>query len=135
MAKVLIVEDNKVLSHAYELILKREEHEVEAAYDGVEGLEKAESFKPDIILLDILMPNKDGLTFLEEYDVKKKHPETIVVMLSNLGEDKKVSRAMELGAYKYIIKAHASPAQLAVLVNHLINKNIEKKPEEENEEK
>lgn len=133
MAKVLIVEDNKVLSHAYELILKREGHEVEAAYDGEEGLDKAETFQPNIILLDILMPKKDGLSFLAEYDVKNKHPDTIVVMLSNLGEDKKVSQAMELGAYKYIIKAHASPAQLAVLVNHLINKNIEKKPEEAEE--
>lgn len=134
MAKILIVEDNKVLSHAYELILKREGHEVEAAYDGEEGLVKAEAFQPNIILLDILMPNKDGLAFLEEYDVKTKHPDTIVVMLSNLGEDKKIAKAMELGAYKYIIKAHASPAQLAVLVNHLINKNIEKKPQEGEDE-
>lgn len=133
MAKVLIVEDNKVLSRAYEMILKKEGHEVEVSYDGKEGLVQAASFKPTIILLDILMPKLDGLSFLEQYDLKNKHPETIVVMLTNIGDDKKVARAMELGAYKYIIKAHSSPAQLSVLVNHLINRNIEKKEEDEEE--
>lgn len=129
MAKILIVEDNKVLSRAYEMILKKEGHEVEVAYDGQEGLEKVGKFNPSIILLDILMPNVDGITFLEKYDVKNKHPDTAVVMLSNLGDDKKIAQAMKLGAYKYIIKAHASPVQLSQLVNHLINRNIEKKEE------
>lgn len=131
MAKILIVEDDLALNQAYELILKKEGHEVETAFDGQEGLEKAEKFKPLVILLDLLMPVKGGLDFLREYDVLKKHKDTFVVILSNLGDEAAVEEGMELGAYKYVVKAHASPAQLSVLVNHLINKNIEKKEQAE----
>jgi len=134
MAKILIVEDDAALNQAYELILKKEGHEVETAFDGQEALEKAEQFQPLVILLDLLMPVKGGLDFLREYDVLKKHKDTFVVILSNLGDEAAVEEGMELGAYKYVVKAHASPAQLSVLVNHLINKNIEKKEEAEEPE-
>jgi two-component system alkaline phosphatase synthesis response regulator PhoP len=134
MAKILIVEDDIALNQAYELILKKEGHEVQTAFDGQEALDKAEKFKPLVILLDLLMPVKGGLDFLREYDVLKKHKDTFVVILSNLGDEAAVEEGMELGAYKYVVKAHASPAQLSVLVNHLINKNIEKKEEVEEPE-
>jgi DNA-binding response OmpR family regulator len=133
MAKILIVEDDTALNQAYELILKKEGHEVQTAFDGQEALDKAEKFQPLVILLDLLMPVKGGLDFLREYDVLKKHKDTFVVILSNLGDETAVEEGMELGAYKYVVKAHASPAQLSVLVNHLINKNIEKKEASEEE--
>src|SRR5882724_6343743 len=122
-AKILIIEDDLVLCRAYTRILKKEGHDVKAAYNGHEGLEKAEAFKPAIILLDLLMPIMDGIQFLEAYKLGNKHKEVKVVILSNLGDDEKVKTALGLGAYKYIVKAHASPAQLAHLVNHLINHN------------
>ena len=131
MARVLIVEDDKVLNDAYRMILTKEGHDVETAFDGQEALEKAEKQDPTIILLDLLMPRKSGLDFLQEFDLLGKHPSTTVVILSNIGDEKEVDRAIKLGAYKYIVKAHASPAELSQLVNHLINKNIEKKPEPE----
>jgi two-component system response regulator VicR len=133
MAKILIVEDDKVLNDAYRMILTKEGHDVETAFDGQEALEKTETFAPSIILLDLLMPRKSGLDFLQEFDLLNKHPDTTVVILSNIGDEKEVDRAIKLGAYKYIVKAHASPAELSQLVNHLINKNIEKKPEAEEE--
>lgn len=126
MANVLIVEDDQVLSNAYKLILSKHGHNVDTAFNGSEGMKKAEVLKPEIILLDLLMPEKDGLQFLAEYDVKNKHPDVSVVILSNLGDEKKVQKAMELGAYKYIVKAHATPEELSVLVNHLINRNLTK---------
>jgi PleD family two-component response regulator len=127
MAKVLIVEDDQTINSAYRQILTKEGHDVEIAFNGEEALSVVEKFRPDIILLDILMPKVNGLEFLEQYDVLHKHKDTIVVILSNLGMDEEIRRAMELGAYKYIIKAHMGPSELAVLVNHLMNKDLQKK--------
>ena len=127
MAQVLIIEDDKVLNQAYQLILEREGHHVEVAFNGAEGLDKADAHEPDIILLDLLMPTMGGLDFLKEYDAPAKHPNVKIIILSNIGNEKEAEKGMKLGAYKYIVKAHASPNDLSVLVNHLINKNLDKK--------
>lgn len=127
MAKILIVEDDKILNDAYKLTLSRDGHDVAAVFNGKEALDKATQQQPDIILLDILMPEMGGIEFLEHYDLLNKHPKTKVVILSNLGEGGEVQRAMALGAYKYIVKAHESPEELSTLVNHLIRKNLNKK--------
>lgn len=126
MAKILIIEDDQLLSDAYTLILKKNGHDVATAFNGKEGLRKAASHKPDIILLDLLMPEMDGIEFLNKYNAKAKHPNVSVVILSNLGDDKKVEKALELGAYKYIVKAHAKPEELSMIVNHLVDKDLAK---------
>lgn len=118
MANILIVEDNDILSNAYRQILERQKHKVEVAANGKEALEKTESKEPDIIFLDLLMPVMDGLTFLKEYDLSK-HANVKVVILSNLDTDTDIEEAMRLGASKYILKAHATPSQLSILVNQL----------------
>lgn len=124
MAKVLIVEDDKILSSAYKITLERAKHAVATAFNGKEALVKAEEFKPDIILLDILMPEMSGIEFLKEYDLAKKHPDVKVIILSNLGQNEQAQKALDLGAYKYIVKAHATPDDLSAMVNHLIRKNL-----------
>jgi two-component system, OmpR family, response regulator VicR len=124
MAQILIVEDDKVLNDAYKLTLTHDGHEVESVFNGKEALQVAEEQQPDIILLDILMPEMSGIEFLEHYDLLNKHPKAKVVILSNIGEGQEVARAMALGAYKYIVKAHESPEDLSTLVNHLIRKNL-----------
>jgi DNA-binding response OmpR family regulator len=124
MSKVLIVEDNDHLNNAYKIILEKNGHDVAATFDGAEGLVKAGEFKPEVILLDLLMPNKTGLEFLKEYDVKK-HPDVKIIILTNLGEEKQVKESMALGAHRYILKAHASPQQLASIVNHVVKKESE----------
>lgn len=126
MANILIVEDDPVLNEAYSLILKDAGHHITSVFDGEEALEEVTNNQPDIILLDLLMPKMNGLQFLEAYNLKK-HPRVKVVILSNIGQETEIERAMALGAYKYIIKAHATPDDLSVLVNHLISKNLVKK--------
>ncbi len=118
--KILIIEDDHVLSSAYGLILSKEGYTVESAQDGQRGVEKAEAFEPDIILLDLLMPVMDGVQFLETYNPQKNHPSVKIIVLSNVGDDEKVKEAMGLGAYKYIVKAHASPVQLSRVINSLL---------------
>jgi DNA-binding response OmpR family regulator len=128
MADVLVVEDDSLLSNAYQLILERDGHQVQVAENGQVALELAEKHEPEIILLDLLMPTMGGIEFLEKYSPEDKHPDTTIVILSNLGDEKEVQKAMSLGAYKYIVKAQATPIQLSMLVNNLIRKNITGKP-------
>jgi DNA-binding response OmpR family regulator len=126
MAKIVIIEDDRVLNSAYQMILEKEGHTVTTAFEGQEGLDKVKDFKPDIILLDLLMPTMGGISFLEEYDVAKNHPEVKVIVLSNMGDEQLVEKARELGTYKYIVKAHTTPGQLSVMVNHIANSIKEK---------
>lgn len=117
MATILIVEDDKVLNNAYVMILERDGHHVETVFDGKEALGRVKTLKPDIILLDLLMPNVSGIQFLEQFQ-PLSHPETKVIVLSNMGDEKLVDQARELGAHKYIIKAHTTPCQLSLMVTH-----------------
>lgn len=127
MTKILIVEDDKALNSAYQMILEHEGYDVKTAFDGKEGLELAASFEPHIILLDLLMPTMGGISFLEHYNPSEKHPEVKVIVLSNMGDYQLVDQARNLGAYKYIVKAHTSPGQLARVINHLTGKSTPKK--------
>ncbi len=124
MAKILIIEDDKLLSDAYKLILEKHGHKVVVAHNGKKGLEKAALHKPKIILLDLLMPEMDGIEFLEAYRSKNSLKGVAIVVLSNLGDEKKVEKAIKLGAYKYIVKAHAKPDELSLIVNHLVGKDL-----------
>lgn len=125
MANILIVEDNDMLNRAYRMILEKSGHTVQSTTNGQEALDAVKEFQPKVILLDLLMPKMGGIEFLRQYDANKSHKDVKVVVLTNLGKEEDIQEAMDLGAYKYIIKAHSSPADLAALVNHLINKNVE----------
>lgn len=99
--KILIVEDERPLAHALELKFSHEGYEVEIATDGAEALKLANSSKYAAILLDLIMPNLDGFSFLEQ--MKNKSP---VIILSNLGQDEDKQRAEELGAVEYFVKSN-----------------------------
>lgn len=116
MAKILIVEDEKMLADAFQMILEKSGHSVKVAYNGDEGLIAAASFKPDLILLDLLMPVKDGLGFLKDYDLKTTHPDVKVIIFSNLDMQKEAEEAFRLGASKYVLKAWATPKTLNKIV-------------------
>lgn len=126
VADILIVEDNDMLNKAYRMILEKNGHNVETCTNGQEALDIAETFKPKVILLDLLMPTMGGIEFLRQYDAVNAHKDVKIVVLTNLGKEENVQEATDLGAYKYIIKAHSSPSDLANLVNHLIKKNLDK---------
>lgn len=121
MAKVLLVEDDLRLKLTYDIILKKEGHQVERAVDGNDALAKAESFQPDLILLDLLMPNMNGLEFLEKYDIKGKHPNVKVIVFSNMSVPDEMDKAYGLGASHYMLKSSTSPKQLAELVRNTLS--------------
>lgn len=120
MATILIVEDEKNLNEAYQMILQHQGHEIFAAYDGAEALKITETVEPDLILLDLRMPQMGGVEFLKKYNVKSEHPKVKVVIFSNLDTQHEIDEAYRLGAEKYMLKAWASPKELIQLVNSLL---------------
>jgi len=119
MANILVVEDDKDLNSAYRMILKIAHHNVASAFDGQEALDKLAEFEPDLILLDLLMPIKSGLDFLQQFDVSK-HPDTKLVIFTNLDNSPEIHEAFKLGADQCIVKAGTSPAGLIEVVSGVL---------------
>jgi two-component system, OmpR family, alkaline phosphatase synthesis response regulator PhoP len=120
--KILIVEDNKSLNEVYKFILEKQGYKVSSTFNGAEGLKAAKAVEPDLILLDMLMPEMDGVTFLKKYNLSK-NSKVIVLVLSNLDEDGEIKEARKLGAHDYIMKAATSPAELVAKVKELARAN------------
>jgi len=105
--KILIVEDDRALQSALLEILAQEGYETVSAFDGEEGVQKAEENKPDLILLDLILPKKDGYEVLAE--LKRGPNKNIpVLILTNLEEIDNVQKALELGAKTFMVKSDFS---------------------------
>jgi DNA-binding NarL/FixJ family response regulator len=113
--KILIVEDEKLLNEAYATILTKEGYEVQPTFDGVEALKLFADFKPNLILLDLRMPNMDGVGFLKELQ-PEKYPKLKIIVFSNYDAQPEIDEAFKYGATRYMLKAYASPLELARLV-------------------
>lgn len=120
MAKILIVEDERTLNEAYELILKREGHDVSVAFNGEEALEAVEEQKPDLILLDLRMPKMNGVEFLKKLEPSKNYPGLDIIIFSNYDDQKEIDEAFKRGATRYILKAWSSPGELVKLVKETL---------------
>jgi len=120
MAKILVVEDDIDLNRAYSIILKHEGHDVVSAYDGQEALGKLKDFKPDLVLLDLLMPIMGGLEFLKKY-AKDKQPSVKVLIFTNMENSPEISEAYKLGANRCIIKSWTAPHNLAKVISDTLN--------------
>ena len=109
---ILIVEDDKFLR---ELLVRKIEGEgmhTETAVDGTEALRKMEEVKPQLVLLDLILPGIDGFEILK---LKKEKPDIAdipVIILSNLGQKEEVEKGLKLGASDYMIKAHFTPDEI-----------------------
>jgi len=122
-AKVLFVEDEEALSDIYATKLSMEGYDVFTAKDGVEGMDLALHDNPDLILLDVILPKKDGFEVLAEIKKNQNLKAIPVLMLSNLGQDYEVKRGMKLGALKFLIKSDFTPSQVTKEVNEIIKSN------------
>jgi DNA-binding response OmpR family regulator len=116
MSKVLLIEDDKDLNDAYNMILKKASYEVETTFNGEEGLEKLKSFNPDIILLDLIMPVKSGNDFLEEYYRTPSASSPKIVIITNLEHSEEITKALALGAFKCVVKSKTTPQGLLKIV-------------------
>ncbi|OHA79304.1 MAG: hypothetical protein A2747_02575 [Candidatus Yonathbacteria bacterium RIFCSPHIGHO2_01_FULL_44_41] len=106
--KILVVEDDEHISKVYHVKLSKEGYDTVFAVNGEEGIEKITIEKPDLIILDLMVPKKDGFAVLEEI---KKNPDLAkipVLVLSNLGQQSDKDRAIALGANEYMVKVNYS---------------------------
>ncbi len=120
MKKILIVEDETALRDVYVMLFTLEKFTVYQAANGKAAIKQLGVIKPDLILLDVLMPVMGGIEFLETVDMKKNYPNVKVLVLSNLSDAKTRDRIKKLGASKYMLKAGAAPAQLVKAVKELL---------------
>ncbi len=116
MALILIVEDYPSLQKIYSMAVQEAGHEFMLAKDGTEALKLATERTPDLILLDLLMPEVNGLEFLKEFDIKK-HPQTKVIVFSNMDNMTLRTEATALGANLYLTKSEYTPKELMEIVN------------------
>lgn len=120
MAKVLIIEDDPLMSRMYQKIFSFENYEVDIANDGEEGIAKAGTFKPTVILLDVMMPKMNGLQVLERLKADESTKAIPVVMLTNLAGQQDAETALSKGAVRYIIKSEHDPKEVADMVKQII---------------
>ncbi|MEK7123945.1 MAG: response regulator [Patescibacteria group bacterium] len=114
--KILIVEDEKPMVLALELKLKNAGFKTKTASNGEEALETLSKEKFDLILLDLVLPEKNGFAVLAE--MRGRGDETPVIVLSNLGQKEDIKRTKELGAANYFVKAETS---ITEIVGHIKN--------------
>jgi DNA-binding response OmpR family regulator len=120
MADILIAEDNESLNDVYKLILTKAGYRVKTVFNGVEALKAVKQKLPDLILLDMLMPEMGGLTFLKKFN-PPKGIKTKIIILSNLDEDANIKEAQKYGASQYILKASLSPSELIAKVDFVLS--------------
>jgi DNA-binding response OmpR family regulator len=120
MAKILIVEDDPLMSRMYQKIFKFEGFDVEMAGDGEEGMTKARAIVPTLILLDIMMPKINGLQVLEKLKADPELKKIPVVMLTNLAGQSDAEKALSMGAIKYIVKSEYEPKQVTNMVKEIL---------------
>lgn len=120
MKKILIVEDDKYLANAHRVKLSKSGYETMIAYDGEEALEACMTFNPDIIILDLIMPNKDGFSVLTELRQKPQFQHVPVIVTSNLSQKEDINRALQLGASDYIVKSNIDLNDLLTKIHKLL---------------
>ena len=118
--KILAVDDDPVIQRLLEVNLEMEGYEVRLAGDGVAAVQAATEFRPDLILLDVMMPNKDGWEACEDIKADPEMADTPVVFLSARAQDADIERGTELGAAAYITKPF-DPIDLLELIEELID--------------
>lgn len=118
--KILVAEDDKFLVKALKDKLEREGFETVIALDGEESIAKIKKEKPDLVLLDLVMPLKNGFEVLEEMVLSGDLKKIPVLILSNLGQQADIERGMELGAVDYFVKADVTiTAMVKKIKEHL----------------
>jgi len=120
MPKILVVEDDKFLREMISRKLDKEGYEVAQAVDGEKGEVKIKEEKPDLVLLDLILPGIDGFEVLERMKNDSEVSEIPVVILSNLGQKSEVERGLNLGAVDFLIKAHFTPAEIVKKIREII---------------
>ena len=122
MSKILIVDDDPAIRDLYETAFKQIGLNVQTAVNGEEALSKSLSFKPDLLLLDIMMPEIHGLHVLDIIKATPEAKDMKVVVFTALSDDEAKKKAEEFGAEGYIVKSQKTMAEVISYIQKLLNK-------------
>ena len=118
--KILLIEDDVTLARMYEKKFSTDNYQVAIAYDGWDGLKKTISEKPDLVLLDIILPGLDGLAVFKKMRSQTETFNTPVILLTNVGEEDAIYECFKLGAVDYLVKSEVTPAQVVSKVESFL---------------
>lgn len=116
MAKIAIVEDDLAIAQMYRLKFEAEGYKVEIAANGKIGLELCEDMQPDMVLLDLMMPEMNGDEMLQKMRKADWGKKPQVIILTNVSEQEAPDKLKELDVIDYIVKAEMTPSQVAAMV-------------------
>lgn len=116
MIKIAIIEDDLTISQMYRMKFEADGFDVRIANNGKIGIDLVKSFRPDIVLLDLQMPEMDGEETLRLIRSNESSKNTPVIILTNLGEEEAPQNMRSLGIHSYIVKANYTPRQVVALV-------------------
>lgn len=121
-ASILLVEDDSFISGMYQKKLSMMGYKVRISPDGEGGWTELKKEKPDLLLLDVVLPKKDGFEILTDIRKDPELKDMLVVLLTNLGQKPDVQKGLELGADDYIIKAHFTPTEVVEKIEKILAK-------------
>ena len=122
MKKILIIEDEKILVEMYKSKLEANNFEVVSAFSSEEGIEILKKEKPDLVILDILLPKENGITFLEKIEKIKIISDIRIVVFSNYDDPETRKKAFKLGVEDYLIKTQFTPREFLEKVKEYFRK-------------
>lgn len=121
MPKIAIIEDDQAISQMYRIKFETEGYDVQVAENGRLGFELIEKFRPDIVLLDLMMPEMNGDELLVKIRAEDWGKNLKVIILTNMGEEEAPDRLRALNISTFIVKADMTPRQVAELVKKHLN--------------
>ena len=124
--RILIVEDDRFLSSILKGRMEKNNFAVEQAFDGEEGLAKLREFRPDMVILDLIMPKVSGFEFLERISTDPEFNQAPILIVSNLGQDSDIQKAKDLGAIDYYVKVRTSIDDLDRIIKNIITERMKK---------
>jgi DNA-binding response OmpR family regulator len=123
--KILFVEDDEGFFNIFSVPLKMKGYDVVHVSDGSLAVEKIVAEKPDLVLLDIVLPGTSGLDILKELREREETKEIKIVMLTNFGSDDNINKAMEYGSNDYLMKYNIVPSELPAKIAGLLGESQE----------
>lgn len=132
--RILLVEDDEILVDLLVKKLQKAGYEVEVRRDGASGLEAVASTRPDLVLLDMMLPRLSGFKVIEKLNAEKILPELPLVIVSNSGQPIEVDRALALGARDYLVKVNFDPNEVLEMVNRILKPSNQKPAEDKKPE-
>lgn len=120
MAKIAVIEDDVSLADMYKLKLESAGMTVMVAYDGKTGLDMITKDKPDLVLLDLMLPEMTGSEVLAAYRQTPEGKDTKVIVLTNISEYEAPDELYDLGILRYMVKANYTPSQVIVVVQEAL---------------